>query len=71
MSVAPAMVMQAVLPSSRMELIMVVLCQRPQGAAACSRFPCRKRPRKRVRLIVALFSSSGSLKSQFWVCGKR
>lgn len=32
--VALAMIVQAVLPSSRMGLIMAVLCQRPQGEAA-------------------------------------
>jgi hypothetical protein len=33
-SVVPSKAMQAVVPSSRMEAVMVVVCQRPHGALA-------------------------------------
>ena len=57
----PSMVMQAVVPSSRMEEIMVVVFQWPHGALAWQRSPRGARPRRRVMfgftLALALASS--------------
>ena len=53
MSVVPSKVMQAVVPSNRMEDIMVVVCQRPCGGVGVS---CKRRPP-----VARLFPKEASL----------
>src|SRR5271163_3336911 len=49
--------MQAVEPSRRMEEIMVVVLQWPEGVSSWTRWPWGERPRSRVMLVLAPASS--------------
>lgn len=57
MLVAPSMVMQAVVPSSRTEEIIVVVRPCPCGAWQTNRSPLGERPRRRVMFVLAADSS--------------
>jgi len=55
--VAPSMAMQAVLPSRRIDEIIVVVHQWPHGASSIMRWPPFARPRRRVIFVFAPDSS--------------